>query len=318
MPLYKIKQFFFVLIKLSIVVAAGYFIYNKLLNNSSLQFNTFFKMLVKHNLFTINHMLLLLALSALNWFLEIIKWQKLSSVIQSNSFYSATAQTLGALTASIFTPNRIGEYGAKAIFYSPPLRKKIMFTNLLSNVLQMSITVLLGSIGLSFYINYYSINLNYYNNYKLFAITLVILLFILFFTYFTIHKFNIIPIKRFKRFIRLFSRKTISIGLVLSLTRYLIFSFQFFLILLLFKAQISYLEAMCVITTLYFIVSIIPSVFILDIVIKGSVAVYLFSFLSISELKILSTISIMWLLNFALPSIIGSWYVLRFKYIKYN
>ncbi len=37
----KIKQFFFVLIKISIVVGASYFIYNKLAHNDNLDFSIF-------------------------------------------------------------------------------------------------------------------------------------------------------------------------------------------------------------------------------------------------------------------------------------
>ena len=73
---------------------------------------------------------------------------------------------------------------------------------------------------------------------------------------------------------------------------------------------------MVIISSMYLLASIIPSIFIFDVAIKGSVAVYLFSFVYINEVIILSITTIMWILNFVLPSIIGSYYVLRFKLPK--
>ena len=73
---------------------------------------------------------------------------------------------------------------------------------------------------------------------------------------------------------------------------------------------------MMIISSMYLLSSIIPSIFIFDVVIKGSVALYLFSFVGINELVILSTITLMWLLNFVLPSLVGSYYVLNYKLPK--
>ncbi|HLT54285.1 MAG TPA: hypothetical protein VKZ97_10350, partial [Flavobacteriaceae bacterium] len=55
------------------------------------------------------------------------------------------------------------------------------------------------------------------------------------------------------------------------------------------------------------------TLFIFDVVVKGSVAVYLFDFAGVNELVILSTTTLMWLLNFVLPSVFGSYFVLNFN-----
>ena len=69
---------------------------------------------------------------------------------------------------------------------------------------------------------------------------------------------------------------------------------------------------------MYLLASIIPSIFIFDVVIKGGIAVYLFSIIGIDELVTLSVVTLMWILNFVLPSILGSYYVLRFKFQTKN
>ena len=127
---YKTKQFFFVLIKLSIVVCAFYFIYAKLSKNEHLEFGEFIVFLNENDTFSPKNITFLLILSTSNWFFEILKWQNLVKTIQQISFRNALEQSLGGLTASLITPNRIGDYGAKAVYYSKPLRTKIVLLNL--------------------------------------------------------------------------------------------------------------------------------------------------------------------------------------------
>ena len=144
---YKSKQFFFVLIKLSIVAGAFYFIYQKLMKNDDLSFFDFAQFLTENEVFSSKNVVFLLFLTIFNWFLEILKWQKLTSIVTKISFLKSLEQSLGALTASLFTPNRIGEYGAKAIYFQYSIRKKILLLNLLGNIAQMTITTVFGVIG---------------------------------------------------------------------------------------------------------------------------------------------------------------------------
>lgn len=53
-----------------------------------------------------------------------------------------------------------------------------------------------------------------------------------------------------------------------------------------------------------------------DVVIKASVVVFLSGFVEVNELTILSIITIMWLINFIIPSVFGSYFVLNFKLPK--
>lgn len=149
---YKSKQFFFVLIKISIVLIAFYFIYQKLINNTD-----FIDFLTQKNTFSFKNTLFLLLLSGFNWYLEIVKWQTLVNPLKRIPVLESLEQSLGALTASLFTPNRIGEYGAKAIYYPKTYRKHIVLINLISNLLQQSVTVILGALGLTLFILKYHI-----------------------------------------------------------------------------------------------------------------------------------------------------------------
>ena len=259
---YKTKQFFFVLIKLSIVFGAFYFIYNKLSKNGYLDFTVFIGFLIESDVFSSKNIVFVLLLSILNWFFEIIKWQNLVSFVKKISFKEALDQSLGALTASLFTPNRIGEYGAKAVYFSKSYRKRVLLLNLLGNMAQMSVTVLFGVIGFITFVNRYNVEISYFRISRL----LIIVVLIIGFSVFGLKqkRFNIkgFSIERIKDYIREISTKIHALNITYSIIRYLIFSFQFYFLLSIFGVNVSYFNAMIVITSMYLLASIIPSIFI--------------------------------------------------------
>lgn len=314
---YKTKQFFFVLIKISLVVTAFYSIYFKLAKNNHLEFHNFVQILTKNDAFSLKTIIFLVLLSVFNWFFEIFKWQILISSIKKINFQQALKQCLGALTVSIFTPNRIGEYGAKAIYFTNNFRKRVVLINVLNNFLQMGVTTIFGMIGLFLFRPIHSTLNIKYSLFYLFIFLLLVVLIIMVLKKISL-KIKGFSFRKLKHFILHFSRKKLILVTVFSFGRFLIFSFQFYYLLTIFDIDLSYLNAMKIITSMYLLASIIPSIFLFDVVIKGSVAVYLFSLIGVNELIVLSIVTIMWILNFVLPSIAGSYYVLQFNFPKDN
>ena len=142
----KNKQYLTVLIKLVVVFGCFYFIYNKLVQNKKLSLEQFLSILQTN--FNAKWLILMIFLSFLNRFLEILKWQNLVCFIQKISIYTATKQVLAGLTAGLFTPNGIGEYAGKALYFEKDKTKKIVFLNLICNGIQLILTIVLGTIGL--------------------------------------------------------------------------------------------------------------------------------------------------------------------------
>lgn len=313
---YKTKQFFFLIIKLSIVAGASYFIYNKLINNESLDFVEFIEFLKENDAFSLKNVCFLVLLTIFNWFFEILKWQHLVSFIKKITFYNALKQSLAAHTAALFTPNRIGDYGAKAIYYPKNLRRRIVLLNLLGNMAQMTITVIFGIIGFVIFVNKYHVDISFVRASRFLILILIVSGFAAFGITNKKYKIKGFSIERILDFLKQTTITNYIKVILFSLIRYIIFSFQFYLLLQLFGVEVDYYNAMIVITSMYILTSVIPTVFIFDVVIKGSVALYLFGIVGINELTILSTITLMWILNFVLPSLVGSFYILNFNYYK--
>lgn len=306
--LQKYKSVFIFIVKLIIICGAYYIISYNISNNQVLNSSEFLTSIRVNilNYPTIIISVLLLTLS--NWVLEIFKWKTLVSTVTNISFFNAAKQSLSSLTASLLTPNRIGEYGAKCIYYPKHQRNKILFLNFLGNTNQMAVTVLFGFIGCLFI--WKKIDFRFNSSLHFFGWILTISSFILLILFKKlIRKYGLIFIKQLKRIPNKIHLKNLG----LSILRYLIFSHQFYLLLVIFGAEINYLPGIRIIFSMYLIASLIPGFVIFDWLIKGSVAVTLFSFFGVNELLVLSVTSIMWILNFAFPSMIGSYFVLTYN-----
>lgn len=311
---YKTKQFFVVLIKLSIVCGAIYFILLRLSEHDGIEFNQFFSELKQSKFISAWHLLILLALSSSNWLFEILKWQSLTKPVKTITLQDALKQSLAGLTASLVTPNRIGDYGAKVLYYPPIQRKQIGLLNLLGHMGQMTGTTLFGLAGILVFTSQYpkafGLNINILGIYLVLLIIGIGIVIFMLKRDISIKGFSL---KRLLDYILALPSSVHYKNLGYSTLRYLIFSFQFYYILQLFHVNLSYVDGMVIITSMYLLASVIPTLMFFDVVVKSSIALFLFSFTEVNQLSVLSTCTIMWVLNFAVPSLVGSYFILNFK-----
>ena len=304
---HKAKQFLVLVIKLLIVGGAFYFIYNQLAQNDKLDWEKFIVLFKKNQ--SVSGITFILLLSVLNRYFEILKWQNLAQVIRKISVSEATKQVLGALTAGLFTPNGVGEYAGKALFFDKKETKKVVFLNLICNGIQMVITVIFGIFGLLYFNSKYNV-ITPTTVALLFGLLLVLFLIVFLLKKITIkgysiekliHKINEIP--------KPIHQKNILLGIC----RYLVFSHQYYFLFLAFDVDLPYFTLIATITAVYFLASSLPTFQFLDFAVKGSVAVYFFGILGVNEWIVIFISTLMWFLNVVLPVVIGSYYVLNFK-----
>ena len=305
----KSKQYGSIALKVLILSIAFVYIYKKITADETIPLLDFIDTVQSKNKWFI---ILFLGFAIGNWILEILKWKTVVSAIKKISFREATRQSLTSLTISLATPNRIGEYGAKAYFFKSKHRKKILLLNLFSSLWQMLVTSVLGITGLVYIAKKYSLSLSPLK----IVISIVLFFIVLIFGYFFKEKELIVKGLSITKVINYFKNMPryiqIKIG-VLSALRYLIFSSLFIIILFFFGAKISLQDAIFLVFAMYVLSSIVPSVFIFDTVVKGGVAVGLFSLVGVSQWIVLCTVLSMWILNFGLPAICGSFYVIAHK-----
>lgn len=302
---HKAKQIIVFLVKLLIVCGAFYFIYHQLAYNEQLDWQKFIALLKeKQSVFGPEVSgLFLLSFSVANRYFEILKWHNLVSFIQPITVYESTKQVLGALTAGIFTPNGLGEYAGKALYFDKKKTKKVIFLNLICNGIQMILTIIFGTLGL-FILGYWkwataiiglsiflSVFLTLSKSIKIKGYSIEKL----------VHKINEIPKSIHKK------------NIFLGCCRYLVFSHQYYFLFLAFGVDLPYITMMATIATVYFLASSLPSFQFLDFVVKGSVAIFFFGKLGINDWIIVFISTLMWFLNVVIPVVIGSYFVLKFK-----
>lgn len=303
----KAKQFLVVIIKLLIVGGAFYFIYDRITNNEQLDWVRFTDALQQKHSFWI--VFLILLLTFLNRFLEILKWQNLVSYIQPLSLGKATEQVLAAVTAALFTPNGIGEYAAKAMYYNKKQSKTILMLNLICNGIQPIYTIVFGLFGLFFF--------NFLYNAIPTKVLLLIFaaVFTILFIFFSARKVTIKGYSLHKLFQKIneIPKSIHRRNILLASGRYLSMIHQHYLLFLAFDVALPYPIMISVIACVYFLGSSLPSFQFLDFAVRGSVAVYFFGILGVNEWIVVFAATLQWLLNIVIPVTIGSYFVFRFK-----
>jgi hypothetical protein len=298
---HKAKQFLVLLVKLLIVGGAFYFIYDQLAHNEKLDWQKFITLFRKNQ--SVLGISFILLLSILNRYFEILKWQNLAKVIHEISVSDATREVLAALTAGIFTPNGLGEYAGKALFYPKSEAKKVVFLNLICNGIQMVLTVVFGTIGL--------LILGYWK--WVLAIIGISTLFFLFSFFLKKIKIKGYSIEKLLHKINKIPKPIHQKNILLGICRYLVFSHQYYFLFLAFDVDLSYFTLIATISVVYFLASSLPTFQFLDFAVKGSVAIYFFGILGVNEWIVVFISTLMWFLNVVLPVIFGSYYVLNFK-----
>ena len=178
---------------------------------------------------------------------------------------------------------------------------------------QLVITTIFGLVGLLFFLTNFAVDIPPFNFKKLMLlIGFISALFLI------TQKLGVLKnIQNYWNKIRVYLNKIQPRNyfkiLGLALLRYLVFSHQFYLLLWMFEVKTPYLIIMNLLFCVYFLASIIPSLAIFDWVIKGSIAIFIFGFIGLNELTIVTVTTLMWVLNFGFPALLGSIFVLNFK-----
>lgn len=261
-----------------------------------------------------------LLMMLLNWSIETYKWKLLIHKKQSFSFYQSILIVFASISMGIITPNRIGEVGGRAYFLDKGIRTYGLFCTTIGSFAQFISTIICGLVGSILFLIFYNelIPFNSFFNNVSISLLIIFIVFLLW-TYFNLKR--IFPVlSRFTFFrnrqhqldyLSEITTKELTHILFLSLLRYIVFASQFFLILTFFKIELSYLQAFISISLIYLLSTLIPTTLIAELGIRGSLALFFIGIFSQNYIGILLSTFLLWMINLALPAIIGSIVFLR-------
>ena len=323
----KSKKAISFLLKISIVALALFFLYDQLKSNisfSKFDLNNIF-LTLKNNL---SVLILVIFLMFLNWFVESLKWRFLISKIEKVSIKTSLRAVFSGITVSSFTPNRVGEYGGRVFCLKHADRIQGVLITVIGSMAQLIVTIVFGLVGILLLPNLmpsfdlFLKDLEFSYPIILFVVILLSTLLILLFlnaSVFTVllSKFRFLTkFSKYSKVFSFYSSSELLEVLVYSFVRYIIFTSQYFILLNIFSVEMSYINSMILITTMLFVVSVIPTVAIAEIGIRGSVALYLFGLLSNNSIGILSATFCLWIINLVLPALIGIIFIFTLRFFR--
>jgi uncharacterized membrane protein YbhN (UPF0104 family) len=105
--------------------------------------------------------------------------------------------------------------------------------------------------------------------------------------------------------------------LFLSAIRYLVFTTQFYLILIALGMEIEVTSAFVLIAVTFLITSIIPTFALTEIVVRSAVAVSVFTVIDTGHPEIAAAASfLLWIINLAIPALAGSLFMGKLQFFK--
>ena len=256
---------------------------------------------------------------------EARKWQKSVLPVERVPFRKAFTAIFTGVTAGMMFPNRTGDFLGRIFILEKGNRIKAAMLTFVGNIAQMLVTVTLGCFAWIFFCKGVG---QFYAG----AISLIILIlgFLFYFNIKILIYFKrLIPKKwrpRIENYMEIFgsfSKKDLFRILLLAIAKYIVYSFQFVLLIWAFDVPLNYFEAMIPIMFTYLLMTVIPFITITEIAVRGSVCIFVFekwlSIMGIStsfSMMVFSASTMLWFYNLAIPAIIGLFFIRKLKFMR--
>lgn len=255
-----------------------------------------------------------------NWSVETIKWKKLIEKISNFNFFAALRIILAGITIGIFTPNRVGEIGGRIMFLNKGQRTYGLLATTLSSFGQFITTIIngLAALGLLLWLFPEKAGISLLFD-KLSIIIVFAILIVFIWVYFNTKIIKPLLLKfsffqsREKQidFFTHTSFSTLSIILILSILRYSIFTLQFYLLLRYFDITLDFTQTYISIGLIYLVATLIPTTTLVEIGIRGSLAIFFIGLFTSNIIGIVLSTFLLWIINLAIPSIFGSFFLIK-------
>ena len=254
----------------------------------------------------------LLLLMLANLIIESIKWKLVVSKNNSIGILKSIKSVFVGQAFAFFTPNRIGEYAGRTLFLNAGNKLMGLSQMAWTSYAQLLVTITIGAIALFINITFYPWMTNTWMIWiKIGSPILALLALYLYFSD-----------QNWKGVLSVLNSIQIAHPIKVqllgwSLLRYLIFIIQYYLVAHLLQMNLSFLTVFLSLSILFLLLSILPTISITELVVRGQLLILILTPFYSNKLIIVSLSSIIWGINFLLPSMIGTFLLLGYR-IKGN
>lgn len=265
-------------------------------------------------------LLLPFLLLPVNWLSEAVKWRYCTRTYQPISLGTAVETVLSGVTFSLFTPQRLGDFGARLLFSAPAHRWHTLFASLVSSAAQILVIAIGGLAGLSVIgMRLFDLTQRQYDIANLMLLPLAGLGVYLYF-----HYRLILPLLRRVLSWRFFNgyapqltflenleRKDMRNILLLCLVRYSVYTLQYFSLVLFFGITEDYGSALAGVAVIFLFQTALPLPALSGLLVRGNLAVFVWSSLGANAISALASSLLLWIINLIVPALLGVLFLLR-------
>lgn len=258
-------------------------------------------------------------LAPVNWIIESFKWRYLTKSFKQQSLLHALASVLTGMSFAFVSPGKVGDFAGRILYFNKRTRLRAIIATLVGNLAHVIITFLMGGIGL--------IVLNFYST-GWWQLSLLGLCFgsfaLLLFLYLRIQQVQ--PYLRkiswlgklgvALRILKRYKTDDLLRILAFSLLKLCVYTAQFVLLAYVFGTDMPLLAGYFIAFSMFWLITVIPSFFVADIIVRGYVAELLLVGTGIASAAtpVLAGSYAIWLVNWVLPSLIGAATILIYRW----
>ncbi|MCB0557866.1 MAG: flippase-like domain-containing protein [Lewinellaceae bacterium] len=257
-----------------------------------------------------------------NWILETQKWRCLLWPFWKISFQRAFSGVMAGVSLSLFTPNRVGEYGGRLLAVPARYNWHAVMAALVGNLAQLLILIGGGLLGALYVAGlYYQEVQLLFSGFWWLAVMLLGLVYVLFFNIgwlSAVARMLPLPRKALRLLLLLkrYSSGRLGLALGLAAARYATYSLQFFCLLAFFGLKAPVGAALAGIATIFLIQTSIPLPPVLGLLARGEAALLALGPHGDQDVAILAATFALFIINLGLPALVGMAAIFKINVLK--
>jgi len=273
-------------------------------------------------------LVLTVLLMFVNWALEARKWQIVIRKVQFLSFFQSCKAVFTGTTLAFFTPNRIGEYMGRILYLGEGKRIKAISLTIVCSMGQLLITLWGGIAGILYLQAHDERGMlrsvvpyeGFWMNMLLYATIIAAVILTLF--YFRLAGLvrwveKIPRIQKPVAYIRVLDSLNATILsriLSLSILRYCVFIWQYYLLFDVFDVSVTPAQVAGSVSVIFLVLAIVPTIAVItELGVRWKVGIEVVQLFNSNITGILATSLAVWIINLVIPALIGSLLILSIR-----
>lgn len=269
---------------------------------------------------------LITLLIPVNWFLEGLKWRIFLPAEKRPAYLLTLKIIFAGVSCAILTPNRMGDFIGRGLVSPVEIREETVLATFMGNFCQFFILLIAGIPALFYLFPLLGENSHHPIDFP-FWLIIIWLSFSLSFLFFYPQIFYFMSkftqrwgwtapwTEKFTTLAKI-SYRSFFKGLILAFSRYLVFSFQYYLVLTLWGIQLNIFQLYIGLASLYLFQTIIPLPPFYSLIVRGETSVLIWGIWDIPPVTAMTASYMLFFLNLFMPALIGFFILIPFKMAK--